>query len=97
MRLNANLILPGESIDLLRQLRDIAKQVNGISEGQAYAHHGAMTAAPTTGSWAQGDFVLNSAPTEEGTAGSKYVIHGWRCSVPGTPGTWLQCRFLTGN
>ena len=55
------------------------------------------TAAPTTNTWAQGDFVLNITPSELGSAGSKYVILGWSCTVAGTPGTWLQCRTLTGN
>jgi polygalacturonase len=55
------------------------------------------TAAPTAGSWYQGDREYNSAPAEAGTAGSKYVIFGWICTVGGTPGTWLQMRSLTGN
>ena len=83
--------------ELVRLLSDMARQVNGISEGQQYAFHTAATAAPTTGSWAVGDFVLNSAPAELGVSLSKYIIHGWRCMVSGTPGTWVQCRFLTGN
>ena len=55
------------------------------------------TAAPTTGTWAQGDKCKNTSPSELGTAGSKYLIIGWCCSVSGTPGTWLQIRNLTGN
>lgn len=82
--------------ELVRLLSDMARQINGISEGTLYAFHTAATAAPTTGSWAVGDFVLNSAPAELGAAGSKYIIHGYRCTVSGTPGTWVQCRFLTG-
>ena len=77
-------------------LRPMAEQINGISLGHASAHS-TYTAAPTTGTWAKGDFVRNSAPAEAGTAGSKYVITGWICSVAGTPGTWLACRSLTGN
>ena len=90
-------LAPSTDVNLIRLLRDIAKQVNGITEGQQYAFHASMTAAPTTGSWAKGDFVLNSAPAEAGAAGSKYIIHGWRCTVAGTPGTWLEVRTLTGN
>jgi len=82
---------------LQRELREHAIQVNALSEGLAYASYAAVSAAPTTGSHAQGDFVKNSAPSELGTAGSKYVINGWICTVAGTPGTWVQCRFLTGN
>jgi hypothetical protein len=39
------------------------------------------TAAPTTGTWLQGDVVMNSAPAAGGTP-------GWVCVVAGTPGTW---------
>jgi hypothetical protein len=77
--------------------RDIETQVNGLSEGLQAASYLATTAAPTTGEHALGDFILNSSPSELGGAGSKYIIHGWRCTVAGTPGTWVQCRFLTGN
>lgn len=77
--------------------RDVAKQVNGISEGQASAVTNAYTTYPTSGTWAQGDFVKNSLPTEAGSAGNKYVTLGWVCTVSGTPGTWLPCRVLTGN
>jgi len=55
------------------------------------------TAAPTTGTWKQGDFVWNTAPAEAGSASSKYVVIGWVCTVGGTPGTWLASRTLTGN
>jgi hypothetical protein len=41
--------------------------------------------------------VRNNAPAELGVALSKYVVFGWICTSGGTPGTWLQCRFLTGN
>ena len=77
--------------------KSIASQVNALSEGRLSASYGALTAAPTQGTWVVGDFVLNSAPAELGAASSKYLIHGWRCTVSGTPGTWLQMRTLTGN
>ena len=38
-------------------------------------------AAPTTGTWALGDIVWNSAPAGSGTI-------GWVCTAAGTPGTW---------
>lgn len=82
---------------LQRELREHATQVNLISEGRIAGFYTATTAAPTTGSWMQGDFLMNSAPTELGSASSKYVIEGWTCVVSGTPGTWVQRRFLTGN
>jgi len=82
---------------LQRELREHATQINLLSEGRIAGFYTALTAAPTSGTWMQGDFVKNSAPTELGAASSKYVIHGWDCVVSGTPGTWVQCRFLTGN
>lgn len=55
------------------------------------------TAAPVAGTWSVGDIVVNTAPAEAGTAGSKYITLGWTCTVAGTPGTWLPMRTLTGN
>lgn len=54
-------------------------------------------AVPSAGTWEQGDIVFNTTPSELGTGGSKYVVLAWTCTVAGTPGTWLQCRALTGN
>lgn len=55
------------------------------------------TATPTTGTWRVGDYVVNSTPSEQGSAGSKYIIRGFSCTIAGTPGTWVQDRGLTGN
>ena len=102
-RLNPDPRLPYGRMDEILQvaltdvLREISVQVNATSEGKLSGAYNALTAAPTTGTYLQGDFIRNSAPSEAGTAGSKYVILGWLCTVSGTPGTWLQCRFLTGN
>lgn len=89
------------SADLVFKVKQILTlviaQVNGISEGKVSAVQSATTAAPTTGTYQQGDFIRNSAPAELGTAGSKYVITGWTCTAAGTPGTWVACRSLTGN
>ena len=82
---------------LQRELREHATQVNNLTEGRIAAVTNATTAAPTSGPNQQGDFVRNSTPTELGSASSKYVIFGWVCVASGTPGTWQQCRFLTGN
>jgi hypothetical protein len=41
------------------------------------------TAAPTTQTWAVGDVVFNQAPA----VGQP---KGWRCTVAGTPGTWVS-------
>lgn len=103
MRLQTDPKLPadGNLQSLIRRLyeiiRDIATQVNGVSEGSMQAWHNAQTAAPTAGKAAQGDFVYNSAPAELGTTGGKYIVHGWQCITAGEPGTWVECRFLTGN
>lgn len=82
---------------LLRELREHATQVNNLSEGKLAATYNAHTAAPTTGTYARGDFVRNSQPSELGSVSSKYVILGWICVTSGTPGTFLECRVLTGN
>ncbi|MCD0162691.1 hypothetical protein IHN63_15485 [Deinococcus sp. 6YEL10] len=54
-------------------------------------------AAPTTGTWVAGDMALNNAITEQGTAGSRYIVRGWRCVTGGAPGTWVTERASTGN
>lgn len=103
MRIQTQLRLPGEDTALTRHLTTswaaLTTQLNQLSEGLVVAVTNAATAAPTGGAanYNLGDFILNSAPSELGTAGSKYIIHGWRCVAAGNPGTWLQMRFLTGN
>ena len=80
-----------------KRLSEIALQLNSLTEGHIIAVTNAYSAAPTTGTWKQGDFIRHSAPSEAGSAGSKYVIVGYVCTVSGTPGTWVQARYLTGN
>jgi hypothetical protein len=82
---------------LTKALQSLADQSNSAGKGEISSVINAYTAPPTGGTHAQGDFVRNSAPAELGTAGAKYVIFGWICTVAGTPGTWLQQRMLTGN
>ena len=77
--------------------KSMAVQINNLSEGKLKGRYMAALAAPTTGTFAKGDVVWNSNPSEAGAAASKYVVTGWICSVAGTPGTWLQMRTLTGN
>lgn len=96
MKLNVSPRAPVDA-ESTRWFRQIAYQVNNMAEGRQAAFYTSSAAQPAAGEWFLGDFVLNNNPTELGTAGSKYFVHGWRCSVSGTPGTWLQCRFLTGN
>ena len=97
MKLTPNPTISNVSADLLRLIGKIAQQVNAITEGQAAAVHNAATAAPTVGTFAQGDFVKKSDPVEAGSAGSKYVVIGYLCVASGTPGTFVECRCLTGN
>lgn len=78
-------------------MRDIETKVNNLAEGRLAGRHNAQTAAPTTGVNAQGDFVPNSNPSVLGSPGSRYVITGWICTVAGEPGTWVECRTLTGT
>lgn len=100
-RLTTNINLPSDPSQLAQRvtelLRAVNEQVNALTEGNLHAVHSARTAAPTTGTWAKGDFVRKSDTAEAGSASSKYVITGWICTVSGTPGTWLECRVLTGN
>lgn len=77
------------SQDWYRFFASVAQNLNAVTV--------TGTAAPTGNKWAQGNFCWNSTPTEQGTAGSKYVVLGWVCVASGTPGTWLPCRTLTGN
>ena len=71
---------PKRLTDILSQL---ISQVNGISEGFVAATHAARVAAPTTGTWSQGDYVRNRTPS-----GATPTL-GWVCTVSGTPGTWV--------
>jgi len=82
---------------LVRLLQQTFQKLNQLSDGRISACDLTATAVPTSGMYAKGDFVRNSAPTELGTASSKYVITGWICTVGGTPGTFVQARVLTGN
>ena len=77
--------------------RQVAVQLNNLSEGALAGKYTASTAAPTTLTWSRGDEITNSEPSELGSAGSKYIIDKWKCTVGGTPGTWLPMRSLTGN
>lgn len=97
MKQDTNPRLPAEPARLAQRLTDLlsrlADQVNRLTEGQASAVHNAQAAPPASGTWAEGDFIKNSAPAELGSLGSKYVIEGWMR----VGGAWLEKRFLTGN
>lgn len=82
---------------LQRELKEHAMLVNSMCEGRIEAAYNAVPSVPTAGLYQQGDFVRNSAPVEAGSVSSKYVVFGWLCVVAGEPGTFVPCRFLTGN
>lgn len=84
------------TFQLTKLLRELASQLNMLSEGKIQAITNSATAAPTSGTYNQGDKIWNSSPTEAGTAGSKYVTLGWVCTSAGSPGTWKEMRTLTG-
>ena len=96
-RLPQNDSLPELKRRLTEHFRTIGAQVNALSEGAVQASYNAQAAEPATGTYARGDFVRNLTPSELGAAGSKYVITGFLCIVAGSPGTFVQCRSLTGN
>lgn len=97
MKLNTTPRLATQDQALQRELVAHASLVNLMTDGRVAGVNNAVTSIPTTGTYAVGDFVRNSTPSELGSAGSKYVIFGWLCVVAGSPGTLVQCRFLTGN
>lgn len=77
--------------------RQIETQLNGLAENRISSKYNARTSVPTTGAYKRGDFVPNSTPEELGSPGSMYVITGWLSVDSGEPGTFKECRVLTGN
>ena len=96
MKVNKTPRLTG-NINIDRELSEHAALINLMTDGRISGTNNANTAPPTGDAYAQGDFVRNRTPSELGSSGSKYVIFGWLCLADGTPGTLVQCRFLTGN
>jgi hypothetical protein len=82
---------------LIRELREHATLINLMSDGRISGTNNAATTAPDSGVHAWGDFVRNREPVEAGDPGSAYVVFGWLCVAGGDPGTWVECRFHTGN
>jgi hypothetical protein len=58
-------------------------------------------AMPITGEWNSGDRVFNSALSELGTTGNKYILTGWARIATGNDNAlnvdWVEMRNLTGN
>lgn len=95
MRMNITPRVVADST-VIREFKDHAQQVNALSEGRMVASYNAVPSVPTTGAYAVGDVVRNSAPAELGSPGSAYVVYGWMC-LDDNPLTFCQMRFLTGN
>jgi hypothetical protein len=79
------------------QIKAIAQKVNALADGRIAATDLTATSIPTSGTYVVGDFVKNIAPSELGAVSAKYVILGWINTTGGTPGTFKECRALTGN
>lgn len=84
--------LPNQGTAALTQrlyeiFREISKSFNS-----SFMWAGEGTSAPASGTWATGDKVKNTNPSEAGTAGSKYVVIGWIY----VGGSWKDMRVLTG-
>ena len=57
-------------VGLVRWLRDTAQAINATSEGRMAGSHNAQIMAPTTGTYANGDYIRNSAP-------ARGLYQGW--------------------
>lgn len=97
MKLAITQLMQSQPSAMIEMARKIEDSVNTLAEGRLTGRHFNATVIPTTGSFAQGDIVWKSDPTEAGVALAKYVVIGWICTVAGTPGTLLEMRVLTGN
>jgi hypothetical protein len=84
-------------------VRLITGQLNRVSEGKLSGRHNAQASAPvgTATAYAVGDFVPDSNCTVRGSIApglaASYVRIGWVCVAPGTPGTFVEERVLTGT
>lgn len=90
--------LRNRCIDLFQKVNST---VNRLIEGNASILYAAQTSYPTSGTFAVGDYVHNSAPVEAGSASSKYIVFGWKRLTSGSGNVlntdWFEDRHLTGN
>lgn len=60
-----------------------------------------MSSVPTTGFWEKGRVIKNLAPTIQGSAGSQYIVMGWKKITIGSTNVlntdWVEMRTLTGT
>ncbi len=92
---NGNFATGAGKLYLYNHRTTITNSIDGVASSGLGG--GQSPSIPTTGINLTGDFVRNSIPSELGTTGSKYIIHGWTCTAGGSPGVWIQNRVLTGN
>lgn len=82
-------------------LTRLARKLDELSYGRIVENDSASPSPPVAGTWARGDFVRNSQPSQLGTAGSRYVVLGWSRLTNGSANTlgtdWFEARALTGN
>lgn len=105
MRLDPLPRIPPDGQPLNRRLSELlrlyAETINALSEGKASARYQARDTMPTTGTYAKGDYVHNSNPVKLGTAGSRYVNHGWLRLVSGDSHVlytdWCEDRRFSGD
>jgi hypothetical protein len=105
MRLEPQPVIPRDPEAQHRRLSELLRKihaaVNSLSEYRASGRYTALTAPPTAGTYAVGDYVPNSAPSKLGIAGSRYVIAGWTRLTDGSAHVlntdWVQDRRLTGD
>lgn len=92
MKLDERPVIPLQPEQMQRKVTDLIRllnqTVNAMQAGGPGATYTATTAPPSLGSYAAGTVVLNSSPTELGSAPNTYVVYGWICTASGTPGTW---------
>lgn len=84
-------------------IRAICGQVNPLSEGKLNARYNAQASVPsgTAVAYAVGDVVYDSNATVRASVApglaASYVRIGWMNTAPGTPGTFVELRILTGT
>lgn len=86
--------------EVTRWARDVGRQINELAEGQVHANYNSLSATPSLSITRQvGDIIRDNSPTEDGTAGAKYVRLGWLTVTDGTASaaSVVEIRALTGN
>lgn len=84
-------------------VRAISQQVNQLSEGRITARYQAQASVPTgsVDAYTPGDIVWDSNATVRGSVAAglaaAYVRVGWINVAPGSPGTFVEMRVLTGT